>query len=314
MKAWNEVIDEWSNDFATMGIEWEGEVPQVPSPSWWGADSRLVKGNSTEYGPVMLKTISRHAWSWRNRANMVSASRAAGDLGIAPKVIHADEEMGVLLLERLGPEWRVGRLDLFLDSEIRKNIHSARARFAESDVSLTTRSPLIDLNQLVDECSDREIDLDPRLQPLLDYVNQFREPLLEYRETLDMKPSQGDAAISNVMVNPEGDIRLIGWGSAAALSDIHDKALLITEACPGALDMKSYIGELLPEASEKDRGVLELVTGIEHLRWAVLTQLRSVVDPDVNLDAIKYGLWHMTFAELIFNKQQASKSLEGVLS
>ena len=311
---WRDNIDEWVDGFDVQSIAWKGPIAQVPSPSWWASDSELVVGESPDLGPVVLKKLSRHAWSWRNRDNLIAAATAAGEAGIGPRVHAADSEVGVLLQDRLGPEWRVGRLDLFKNAQQREQLRALRQRFADLDVALSTRSPLIDLNQLLDECADRGIDIDPRVTELAEYVNGYRKPLLAYRKTLEMRPSQGEGNISNIMVGPGGDMRLVGWGSAACLSAVHEHAVLAAEACPGALDLDVYISELHPSGGAMERAVIKLVVGIEHLRWAVLTRLRSAADPDVNLDSIKYGLWRMTFAELLLNEPRTRAELKETLS
>lgn len=314
MTVWQDNIDTWVQGFDVEAITWAGPIAQVPSPSWWASDSQLIAGECPEHGPVLLKKLSRHAWSWRNRDNLIAAATAAGEAGIGPKVFAADSELGVILEERLGSEWRVGRLDLFRDPALRLRLRQARAEFARLDIPLSTRSPLIELNQLIDECDDRGIEIDARVRDLVSYASEFRSPLLAYRRTVEMRPSQGEGTVSNIMVNRAGEVKLVGWGSAANLSAVHDHAVLVAEACPGALEIDALITELAPEAEQRDRAVIKLIAGIEHLRWAVLTRLRSVVDPDVNLDSIKYGLWRMTFAELLLNDPATRTELEGALS
>ncbi len=315
MTEWHEDIGRWQEAADVGDVEWRGSFEPVPSPGWWASDSRLVSGQSTRLGNVVLKQISRHAWSWRNRHNLIAASVAAGQAGIGPKVFASDAELGVLLMEKLSPdEWRVGRLVMFTDPKVRRSIIEARRRFAELDVSLSTRSPLIDLDQLVDECRDRGFSIDHRITDLISYVDTFREALLSYRSTLTMRPSQGEGTSSNIMVGRDGQVRLLGWGSAARLSAVHDRALLLAEATPGALDLDEYIAELAPDASSTDRAVMKLVTGIEHLRWAVLTRLRALADPDENLDSTKYGMWRMTFAEMLLNRPEIRAELEAELS
>ncbi|QIN30179.1 hypothetical protein [Brevibacterium luteolum] len=313
MSTWYENIDEWASGFGHSQIEWKAQVPQVPSPSWWASDSVLYRGQSADHGTVLLKRLTRHAWSWRNRDNLMAAATTAGEIGVGPRVLAADPELGLLLMEDLGPRWKVGRLDVFQDQAIRQSIRAAREAFADSGQVLSQRSPLIELNHLVDECRDYGVSLDKRIIHLLELVNEFKAPLLEYRSHRKFYPSQGEGTVSNFMIGPGGQVKLVGWSSAAMLSKVHDSATLVAEACPGALDLDDYVRELLPDADATDRAVLKLVTGIEHLRWAVLTHLRAVLDPDVNLDSIKYGLWRMTLAELLFNEDATRSELKGEL-
>ncbi|MGD8214725.1 hypothetical protein [Aestuariimicrobium sp. Y1814] len=295
-------------------IEWSDVVAQVPSPSWWASDNVLIKGESERFGPVLAKVMSRHAWSWRNRYNNITAAKAAGDLGIAPKVYATDPETGIVLTELLANGWRVARLDYYADPDFRARLRKARADFAELEIELTQRSPLIDVLHLLDECEDRNITVDPRVLGMIERLKPFTDVLLEDRKDLTLLPSQGEATSSNIMVNQDGDIRLVGWGSAAKLSKVHDAALLLSEATPTVLDAQTLLTELLPDSSAKDRAVALVVAVLEHLRWALLTTLRSRTDPDDSLDSVKYGLWHMTLAEIAMNDTNWKTQVEEALA
>lgn len=295
-------------------IAWSDVVAQVPSPSWWASDNVLIKGESERFGPVLAKVMSRHAWSWRNRYNTFAAAKAAGEIGIAPVVHATDAETGIVLTERLTDGWRVARLDYYADPEFRARLHQARQDFAALDIELSPRSQLIDVIHLLDECEDRRIAVDPRTTGMIGRLKPFTDVLLEYRKNLDLVPSQGEATSSNIMVNEAGEVKLVGWGSAAKLSRVHDAALLVSEATPTVLDAKTLIGELLPEATAKDVAVTRVVAVLEHLRWSLLTTLRSGTDPDDSLDSIKYGLWHMTLADIAMNDTHWTTEVEEALA
>lgn len=295
-------------------IRWSGPIPQLPSPSWWASDNTLIRGESTKLGRVIAKVMSRHAWSWRNRHNMIQAAVAAGENGVGPAVYAHDQEIGIVLVEDLADDWRVVRLDYYANPDFRSNLLSTRRAFAALDLSLTPRSPIVELTQLEDECLDRDISLDPRVTSSLEQVMRFKEALLDYRSSVEFRPSQGEATSSNLMVHRDGQVKIVGWGSAAQLSQVHDTALLISEACPTVLRSEALISEVLPESTAKDIAVIQLISLIEHLRWSLLASLRAATDPDENLDSIKYGLWRMTLAEIALADRELMARLEKELS
>lgn len=310
----NEKLLEFTRHRDLGDITWSDVVTQMPSPSWWASDNVLVKGESERFGPVLAKVMSRHAWSWRNRFNTFAAATAAGEIGIAPVVHATDAETGIVLTERLTDGWRVARLDYYADPAFRAALVKAREDFRALDLDLSPRSPLVDVIHLLDECEDRGIAVDSRVLAMIDRLKPFTAVLLEYRKNLDLRPSQGEATSSNIMVNDAGDLRIVGWGSAAKLSRVHDAALLLAEATPTVLDAKTLLAELLPEASSKDIAVALVVSVLEHLRWALLTTLRSRIDPDDSLDSVKYGLWHMTLAEIAMNDTHWKTQVEEALA
>ncbi|EYT48027.1 hypothetical protein [Kocuria sp. UCD-OTCP] len=295
-------------------IQWSAPIPQLPSPSWWASDNILIRGESKTLGRVIAKVMSRHAWSWRNRHSMIQAAVAAGENGVGP-VVHAhDQEIGILVVEELTDDWRVVRLDYYADPDFRSNLLSTRRAFAALDLNLTPRSPIVELTQLEEECRDRGISLDPRVTSSLEQVLRFKEALLDYRSSVEFQPSQGEATSSNLMVHRDGRVKIVGWGSAAQLSQVHDTALLVSEACPTVLSSEALIREVLPESTAKDIAVIQLISLIEHLRWALLASLRAATDPDENLDSIKYGLWRMTLAEIALADHELMAGLEKELS
>lgn len=294
-----ERLDEFTHTHELEKVVWGDRVEQVPSPSWWASDSVLIRGQCPDRGPVLAKIVSRHAWSWRNRHNSFRAAVAASESGVGPRVFAQDQEIGVLLTEHLGDGWRVARLDSFADDDFVTELLRVRQKFASLDVELDRRSPMIDLLQLREECDDRSIRVDPRIERLIDVIYPLRPELVRVRDHLEFHPSQGEATISNIMVGPHGEVKIVGWGSAASLSPVHDAALLVSEASPTVHEPVGLISQIHPGATAKERALIQAVAIIEHLRWALLTAIRANQDPDVSLDSIKYGLWRMTLAEII---------------
>lgn len=304
------MIPEQLNEIShQQSIEWNERVAQLPSPSWWASDNTLIRGTGKDCGKVIAKVMSRHAWSWRNRQNMIRAAVAAGEHGIGPRVIAHDEESGVIVTEDLSDTWRVVRLDYYADPQFRANLLEVRRKLAALELDLSPRSPMIELEQLQAECADRNVPVDPRVHVAIATLMEFKAPLLSYRNTVEFHPSQGEATSSNLMVNDEGDVRIVGWGSAAKLSRTHDTALLVSEACPTVLGADALIQEVMPEGTKTDKAVVKVVSLVEHLRWALLMSLRAATDPDEDLDSIKYGLWRMTLAEIALTDTDSLTSL-----
>lgn len=309
-----ERLSEFTRLHDLQDIEWSGPIPQLPSPSWWASDNTLIRGDSKEHGRVIAKVMSRHAWSWRNRHSMMQAAVAAGENGVGPKVHAYDQEIGIVLVEDLADDWRVVRLDYYADPEFRSNLLSTRRAFAALDLNLAPRSPIAELTQLEEECRDRGIVLDPRVTTAVEQLLRFKEALLDYRKSVEFRPSQGEATSSNLMVHRDGRVKIVGWGSAAQLSRVHDTALLVSEACPTVLNSEALIREIIPECTAKDIAVIQIISLIEHLRWSLLASLRAATDPDENLDSIKYGLWRMTLAEIALADRHFMTELEKELS
>src|SRR5712671_1179054 len=108
----------------------EPAIPILASPSWRGVDGfpwRVVKKSSGE--SIFVKMMDRDAEFHVDVPCAFEAAQRASDLGIGPKVILADVQAGLLVMEDLNQGWRVGTLERMLEPKIIDAVIAARRLF-----------------------------------------------------------------------------------------------------------------------------------------------------------------------------------------
>src|SRR5260370_18522920 len=119
----------------------EPAIPVLASPSWRGVDGGPWRATDRETGDsIFVKVMDIDAALYIDVACAFEAARRASDLGIGPKVISADADAGVLVMEDLNSGWRVGTLERVPHSKIVDAVISARGLFQQGKTLLKGQS------------------------------------------------------------------------------------------------------------------------------------------------------------------------------
>src|ERR1700704_1250792 len=97
----------------------EPAIPILASPSWRGVDGfpwRAIKKSNGE--SIFIKVMDRDAELYVDIPCAFEAAQRASDLGIGPRVMLADIQAGILIMEDLNHGWRVGTLERMLEPKV----------------------------------------------------------------------------------------------------------------------------------------------------------------------------------------------------
>jgi Phosphotransferase enzyme family len=285
------------------GLAVDGELePAVTmaSPSWWGADSerfRLPPGR-------FVKAMAPHASGYVDIPAAFEAARLAGDAGIGPRVLAADTEYGVLVLEDLTARADTATLDLFDDPDrierlvtLRKAVHAlpafARRATVFDDVRAAHRLALDAGATLPDDFA------------WIDRLLATAEQRIE-AAGYDAVPCHGDGNVSNVLALHEGeqhdddevhggDLRLVDWDCAAVMDPLQDLGVLLHEIRPFDVDARAvfemYWGSWHSALFDRCR-----VYGIaDCVRWGLIGLYADARSPGTH-EYVKYSDWQFVRA------------------
>src|ERR1700742_409429 len=108
----------------------EPAIPVLASPSWRGVDGFPWRATRKSDGKsLFIKAMDRDAALYIDVPCAFEAAKRASDLGIGPKVMLADIQAGILVMEDLNHGWRVGTLERMLEPQIVDAVLAARRRF-----------------------------------------------------------------------------------------------------------------------------------------------------------------------------------------
>jgi hypothetical protein len=252
-------------------------VPPIVSPMCRAADWTCV-AVETQDDALFLKLAEPDA----AMADAAAGARAAAALGIAPALRFA--QAGVMGFDLLAPPWREARLgDLdhpaVLEAILRakRALHDHPARLRDWDVfaeiareAARVAAPPLDLMAGVAE-----------VQAALAAAGQ------------DRRPGHCDGVVSNVMLHPDGFVRLVDFDCAGMADPCHDIGIFLNEACQQKRDwhrgVEMAFGRSSPEAVSR----CQAFAIADDLLWGLWGLARHEASPLASLEHLKYGRWRL---------------------
>jgi thiamine kinase-like enzyme len=194
--------------------EWRvSRLPGLTNRSW-----RLTGGGQD----MVLRVPSRSAARYLTRAHEFHNAAIAARIGIAPPLLHADPESGVMVQEYLSGAHPLQRSD-FADPETAHAVGGLLGhlhRVAQPFAGTMAPFPIIDL-YLSLAADARLRDLRKRADPVHKALEAHPEPMVSSH----IDPNPG-----NFLRLPDGTLRLIDWEFSAMCEPVWDLAAVTMEA------------------------------------------------------------------------------------
>src|ERR1700724_1098077 len=188
----------------------EPAIPILASPSWRGVDGfpwRAINKSNGE--SIFVKVMDRDAELYIDIPCSFEAAQRASDLGIGPKVMLADVQSGILIMEDLNHGWRVGTLERMLEPAIVDAVIAARRLFQ-------TGKPLPRQKSVFDEIEHfyaAVVSAKARIPVDAEWLGEELRFAAAAFQGLDVTPVpiHGDGNVSNILISDAGEVRLIDW-------------------------------------------------------------------------------------------------------
>lgn len=275
----------------------EPAIPVLASPSWRGVDGDSLIARDRETGATLfIKAIHADTAFYIDVAAAFDAAVKAGEAGIGPRVIEADVASGILVTENLSAEWRVAGLEACRDPSFVDKVFDVRRRFGE----------VVALRRDVDVFADIERFHAQAVScgaPIPADTPWLLDTLLFAGQTMGKSaaraiPVHGDGNVSNILLDKQGDVRLVDWDRAGNGDPLEDIGSFLIEAFafePEARDaFRRNFGTLEETAFDRAR-----ILGIaDDLRWALIAAIQAhVSDRRVN-EFYKFANWRFLRARM----------------
>lgn len=182
------------------------------SPAWRGieADIWLAEGPR---GTAIYKHYHDDISGYVDVAAALEATEAAGRLGVGPKVLESRSDEGVLVLAHLGEGWRAGGLQDAADPEIRSAVIARKKAFQAGPLLSRDDDIVADIARLHRLCGEAGARLSQNIAAFLDFAALAGQALSAHGA--DRVASHRDGDTSNLMIGPEGEVRLLDFDLAA---------------------------------------------------------------------------------------------------
>ena len=263
-------------------LEWSGPLPAGAGLSWVGCDNVSFTA-VTDGQPVIAKVPRPHTAVIGHTASRLLALTAAGDAGIAPRVLAGDTATGVVVQEALGLQLgallRIGRPGALAAYA------TARATFRSLDVVLEPRDVFEDLETLRAELESRGIHRPSEGKPVYALLDRMREAVANGPAAA---PAWGSGEISNVLIGGAGEVSLVG-GELSGLSDpLSDVGVILAELAPFVADESEVMELAWGDNNPGALGRARLYGVADDIRASYLSLLAHDIDPDSPIEFIGY--------------------------
>lgn len=268
----------------------EPAIPILASPSWRGVDGfpwRATKKSNGE--SIFIKVMDRDAELYVDVPCAFEAARRASDLGIGPRVMLADIQAGILIMEDLNHGWRVGTLERMLEPAIVDAVIAARRLF-QAGKPLPRRESVFDeiehfYSAVVLAKAQIPVDAEWLVEELRFAAAAF--------QGLDITPApiHGDGNVSNILISDAGDVRLIDWDRATTADPLEDLGSFLVEAFaqePEARDAFIRNTDALDEAAFNRARIYGVA---DDLRWGLIGALLAAKSTRNTLEFYKFASW-----------------------
>jgi hypothetical protein len=286
----------------------EPAIPILASPSWRGVDGfpwRATKKSNGE--SIFIKVMDRDAELYIDVPCAFEAARRASDLGIGPRVMLADIQAGVLIMEDLNHGWRVGTLEQMLEPAIVDAVIAARRLF-QAGKPLPRRKSVFDeiehfYSAVVSAKAQIPVDAEWLVEGLRFAAAAF--------QGLDITPApiHGDGNVSNILISDAGEVRLIDWDRATMADPLEDLGSFLVEAFaqePEARDAFIRNTDALDEAAFNRARIYGVA---DDLRWGLIGALLAAKSARNTLEFYKFASWRFLRCRMAVREPRFGEAL-----
>ncbi|MBY5760234.1 phosphotransferase [Rhizobium leguminosarum] len=247
--------------------------------------------------PVFVKHRHDDMSQFISPDNVADASRKAGELGISPRLLHADPVNSILVFEALGEDWAWGHTDVLRRPRVLENLLTAKRTFHKASPLVETRS-VFDLVTAYRQLADGpDVILPAPVFTASAAVQRIAGAIVA--AGVDTVPCHADGVSSNVMVGPDDGVRLVDFEWARQADHAYDLGTVLAELLP-------FDGEALLAieiaTGQPDAGVLaraRLYGAADDLMWALWGFINAARSPRKHVEFFKYAEWRLLRARTV---------------
>lgn len=267
----------------------------VVSPIHRAVENNCCFATISDAAPVFVKRRHEDMAAFIDPEDVIEASGKAGDIGIAPKLLHAEASSGVLIFEALGEEWSWGHVDVLRRPHVLENLLAAKRRFHGVAPLAQTRS-VFDLVAAYRRLAN-DVPLPTPVATVSAAVGDIAAAIAA--SGVDTVACHADGASSNVMVGPSNAVRLVDFEWARQADPAHDLGTVLAELLPfdgeSLLAIEMATGK--PDAQVLARA--RLYGAADDLMWALWGFIHAAQSPRKHVEFFKYAEWRLLRARTV---------------
>lgn len=262
----------------------------LASPSWRGVDGspwRAVRKSGGE--SLFIKLMDRDAEFYVDVPCAFEAAKRASDLGVGPRVVLADTDAGLLVMEDLNQGWRVGTLERMLEPAIVDAVIAARRLFQTGKPLPRRDGAFAEIERFYAAAVAAKAQLPTDVEWLVEEL-RFAAAAVQ-RIAVTPVPIHGDGNVSNIMISDTGEVRLVDWDRATTADPLEDLGSFMVEAFAGEPEARDAFIRNTGTFDEAVFNRARLYGVADDLRWGLIGALLSAKSPRNTLEFYKFASW-----------------------
>jgi hypothetical protein len=294
----------WNESAVTI----EPAMPVLASPSWRGVDGGAWRVTNRASGDsIFVKAMDIDAALYIDVPCAFEAAQRASDLGIGPKVISADSDAGVLVMEDLYSGWRVGTLERMLDPKIVDAVIAARRLFQKGKPLPKRKSVFDEIEHFYAAVTSANAQLPANTQWLIDELRLAAATL----QSVDVTPVpiHGDGNVSNILISDAGDVRLIDWDRATTADPLEDLGSFLVEAFAQEPEARNAFARNVGAFDENAFNRARIYGVADDLRWGLIGALLSAKSRRNTYEFYKFASWRFLRCSMAVREPRFGEAL-----
>jgi hypothetical protein len=261
-------------------------VAPVISPMCRAADWTCLRVTTGDDG-WFIKVREPDAADFVRVEDAAAGARAASAQGFGPALRFADADAGVMAFALLPPPWREARLSDLANAAVLAEVLAAKKAMHTGPALDRTWDVFDQIDALVPDVRDAPGDMKALRQAAAD----IRLALLAAGQ--DRVPAHADGVASNIMIDPDGRVRLVDFDCAGMTDPHYDIGVVLNEAF--ALDAEWHAGIEIAfgKANPADLNRCRVFAIADDLLWGLWGLSRHAMSARRELEFFKYASWRL---------------------
>ncbi|MDR3464396.1 MAG: phosphotransferase [Xanthobacteraceae bacterium] len=259
-------------------------MPPIIMPMHLAIDATPCLVRPRSGAPVFLKIYAPDMLPFIDLDAAVAAATRAGQCGIGPAVIAHDADRSAVLFDFLAPDaWRMAsRADLETIA-VRSAIFAAKRAWHRSGLLGRTRSPFEvirayreRINSLAERTPSAST-LPLAFHTLADWTERIERGIAA--AGIDLAPLHGENALSNVMLGPANEVRLVDFDQAANGDPLYDVGAFCLEFCSFDDEIEAAVELYLGHSDQRAVARAKLYMIVDDFLWGCWALLAHATSP-----------------------------------
>lgn len=265
-------------------------MPPLASPSYHAVESTSFDiAPDGKEAPLFLRLGRDEVAELIDDDLALAAAYRLHDLGLSPEPIGYAPAERATLFQRLGHGWRTARIDDLMDDRPASRLIEMQKTIAAGEPFGRPWSVFDGIDQLYRLVSGTEAVLPGDIDWMLAWMMSIREAISA--AGVDLKPAHGDPHSSNVMLGPDGAMRLVDFDMAGDIDPYYQLGVQMNELYQFESQMKPLLEMHDGQFSDKAFHRCRLYAAADDLYWALRSLLQDARSPLKSVEFLKYAGW-----------------------